>query len=185
MRKVIFIFFVLSIQISSYGQIDYTKQYFNGKSLFREGKYNLAMETFKPLLTSDRNNQYSEYATFYYALSAYNLGYKSLAKTNFNQIKTLHPAWDKMDDVNYWIGKINLEDKDYFQGLKILALVQDKNLLTSVEAMKAKSIGEITDAETLKLMHEDSSKILFSAFVRSFARAVASTLATTASFGYS
>jgi hypothetical protein len=76
MRKVIYIFFtVLSIQIPSFAQIDYTKQYLNGKDLFREGKYNLAMETLKPVMTSDRSNQYSEYATFYYALSAYNLGY--------------------------------------------------------------------------------------------------------------
>jgi hypothetical protein len=159
MRKVIYIFFtVLSIQIPSFAQIDYTKQYLNGKDLFREGKYNLAMETLKPVMTSDRSNQYSEYATFYYALSAYNLGYKSLAKTNFNQIKTLHPAWDKMDEVNFWIGKINLEDKDYFQGLKILSQVQDKSLQPSIEAMKSKSISEITDVETLKMMREEYPK---------------------------
>ena len=159
MRKVIYILLaILSLQISSYGQIDYGKQFSNAKSLFRDGKYNLAMETFKPLMTADRSNQYSEYATFYYALSAYNLGYKSLGKTNFNQIKTLHPTWDKMDEVNFWIGKINLEDKDYFQGLKVLSTVKDKNLQPSIEAMKAKSIGEVTDIETLKMMHDEYPK---------------------------
>lgn len=158
MRKVIYIFLAALFQISAFGQVDYTKQYFNAKNLFREGKYNLAMESFKPLMNSDRANQYAEYSTFYYALSAYNLGYKSLAKTNFNQIKTLHPAWDKMDEVNFWIGRINLEDKDYFQGLKTLSLVQDKNLQTTIEAMKTKSISEITDVETLKMMREEYPK---------------------------
>ena len=60
-----------------------------------------------------------------------------------------------MDEVNFWIGKINLEDKDYFQGLKMLSLVQDKNLQPSIEAMKAKSISEVTDVETLKMMREE------------------------------
>lgn len=148
----------LLIQTSTFAQVDYTKQYFNAKTLFREGKYNLAMETFKPLIPYDRNNQFSEYATFYYALAAYNLSYKALAKTNLNQIKTLHPTWDKMDEVNFWIGKINLEDKDYFQGLKVLSTIKDKNLQQTTELMKAKSLGEITDAETLKMMREEYPK---------------------------
>ncbi len=157
-KHVIIFCVALLCQTSLFGQVDFTKQYFNAKNLFREGKYNLAMETFKSLMPYDRNNQFSEYATFYYALSAYNLGYKALAKTNLNQIKTLHPAWDKMDDVNFWIGKINLEDKDYFQALKVLATIQDKNLLSTIEAIKAKSINEIVDAETLKMMREEYPK---------------------------
>jgi ABC-type branched-subunit amino acid transport system substrate-binding protein len=170
-------FIAALFQIAAYGQVDYTKQYFNAKNLFRDGKYNLAMESFKPLLTSDRNNQYAEYATFYYALSAYNLGYKSLAKTNFNQIKTLHPSWDKMDEVNFWIGRINLEDKDYFQGLKILALVQDKKLQEAAEVLKTKSIAEVTDAETLKMMREEYPKD--SVVAKALASALAKDLANT------
>jgi Periplasmic binding protein len=159
MRKGIIIFYLgLLIQTSIYAQVDFTKQYFNAKALFREGKYNLAMESFKPLMPYDKSNQFSEYATFYYALAAYNLGYKALAKTNLNQIKLLHPIWDKMDDVNFWIGKINLEDKDYFQGLKVLASIQDRNLKQTVESIKAKSLNEITDAETLKMMREEYPK---------------------------
>ena len=56
--------------------VDYNKQYFAGKQLFREGKYNLAMETFKPLTVYDSRNQFSAYASFYYALSAYNQGFQ-------------------------------------------------------------------------------------------------------------
>lgn len=159
MIKGIIIFcFGLLIQTSGFAQVDFTKQYFNAKTLFREGKYNLAMETFKPLMSYDKNNQFSEYATFYYALAAYNLGYKALAKTNLNQIKTLHPAWDKMDDVNFWVGKINLEDKDYFQALKVLSTIKDKNLQQTIELIKAKSLADITDAETLKMMREEYPK---------------------------
>ena len=50
-EKVILSFcFAVVIQFSTYAQEDFTKQYFNAKTLFREGKYNLAMESFKPLI---------------------------------------------------------------------------------------------------------------------------------------
>src|SRR4051794_23927626 len=104
-------------------QIDFNRQYFNGKDLYRTGKYNLAMETFKPLIPYDQNNRFSEYAAFYYALSAYNLNYKAVAKDMLNQLKTSHPKWDKMNEVNYWLGKIFLDTKDYFQALRILGLI--------------------------------------------------------------
>ena len=159
MRRTIFIFCLTTfIQVSTFAQVDFTKQYFNAKTLFREGKYNLAMETFKPLIPYDKNNRFSQYASFYYALAAYNLGYKALAKSTLNQIKTLQPTWDKMEEANFWIGRINLEDKDYFQGLKMLSGIQDKNLQQTAESLKAKSLAEITDVETLKMMKEEYPK---------------------------
>ena len=155
-RKVILGFLLtLGIQVSTFAQEDFTKQYANAKSLFTAGKYNLAMETFKPLIPINARNKYSEYASFYYALSAYNLGYKALAKTALNEIKTMHPAWDKSGEVNFWIGKINLEDKDYFQGMKILDGIKDVGLQPVIELIKTKSMSEITDPETLRMLHEE------------------------------
>jgi outer membrane protein assembly factor BamD (BamD/ComL family) len=151
--KVIFVFWLaVFIQVSTNAQEDFTRQYSNAKALFKEGKYNLAMETFKALIPVSQKNQYSEYATFYYALSAYNLGYKALAKTSLNQIKTLYPAWEKLNEVNFWIGKINLEDKDYFQGMKILDGIQDVTT-TSHRNDQTKAISGITDPETLRMLH--------------------------------
>src|SRR3954468_1877118 len=107
--------FLLSLLISTvYGQVDFKQQYLNGKSFFKEGKYNLAMETFKKVIPYDQNNPYSEYASFYYAASAYNQGYASVAKDQFNQIKNLYPKWDKMEEVNFWLAKILFDNKDYF-----------------------------------------------------------------------
>src|SRR5262245_21959326 len=100
------IFFIVAFGLTSLAaqaQIDYKKQYFNGKHLCREGKYNLAMETFKPLLAYDSRNTFVEYASFYYAVSAYHQGYKAVAKNQLNQIRTAYPRWDKMDEVNFWL----------------------------------------------------------------------------------
>jgi TolA-binding protein len=46
---------------------DPKRQYKSAKEFYASGKYNLAMEMFKPLMTYDKNNPYTEYAAFYYA----------------------------------------------------------------------------------------------------------------------
>jgi tetratricopeptide (TPR) repeat protein len=146
------------IPVTVFAQVNYNQQFFNAKQLFREGKYNLAMEGFKPLIPYAANNQYSEYASFYYALAAHNQGYMAVAKDMFNQLKSLHPNWEKMDDVNFWLGKIYLDGKDYFQGLKILSSIKDKKMEKEINALKTKALMPITDIETLKMMREEYPK---------------------------
>jgi len=157
-KGVLFFSLIVCLQSMAFAQTDFTKQYFSAKTLFREGKWNLAMESFKPLMAYSSGNPFSEYASFFYALSAYNQNYKAVAKSALIQIKTLHPTWDKMDEVNFWLGKINLEEKDYFQGLKMFAALQDKKLQQDAEAIKAKHISAIADVETLRMMLEEYPK---------------------------
>lgn len=133
-------------------QIDYKQQYGNAKKLYTEGKYNLAMETFKPLVTYSQDNPYSEYASFYYALSAYHQGFLAVSKDMFSQIKTLHPSWDKLDEVNIWLAKIHFDSKDYFQGLRLLESVKNRKTRNEILPIKKKVITSIQDVETLKLM---------------------------------
>lgn len=167
-----------SIFVSLQAQVvDYNRQYFNAKQLFREGKYNLAMESFKPLIPYDKNNQFSQYASFFYALSAYNLGFKAVAKDQLLQLKTQHSTWDKMDDVNFWLGKIHLENKDYFQGMKVLAAIRDKKMEKEVDALKTKALAGVTDLETLKMMREESPKD--EPVARALANALAKDIANT------
>ena len=138
-----------------FGQIDYNTQYANAKALFNDGKYNLAMESFKALIPYGENNSYEEYASFYYALSAYHQGYYAVAKDMLTQIKTVHPKWDKLNEVNFWLGRIHFTNRDYFQGLKMFEAINDKKFEKDIEALKARHITTITDLETLRMMHED------------------------------
>src|SRR5688572_28430909 len=105
MIKNIFVICLLALATGSVcAQTDYNKQYNNAKALLRDGKYSLAMESFKPLIPYAQNNPYSEYASFYYAFAAYHQGYKAVAKDMLNQIRTLYPNWDKQGEVNFWLG---------------------------------------------------------------------------------
>lgn len=149
---------LMSASLVAWGQVDYAKQYENAKDFFRQGQYNLAMESFRPLIAYDEKNQYAPYASFYYALSAYRQGYYALAKDMLLQIKSVYPKWDKMVEVNLWLGTVYMEEQDYFQGLKTLNAIQDKKLSESITAIKTRYLAEITDIETLKMMLEEFPK---------------------------
>jgi hypothetical protein len=152
--------FLVSLSVSSsvLAQIDYNRQYFNAKDLFRQKKYNLAMEAFKPVIQYDKENKFVEYASYYYALSAYNQGFKAVAKDMLNQIKSLYPKWSEIEEVNFFLGKIYFENHDYFQGIKIFNAIQDKKFEKDIAATKAVHIGSINDIETLRMLHEEFPK---------------------------
>ncbi|MDL5045086.1 hypothetical protein QQ054_03395 [Oscillatoria amoena NRMC-F 0135] len=135
-------------------QVNYQQQYANARTLFREGKYNLAMESFKPLIQYDAANPFSEYASYFYALSAYRQGYRSVAKDMFNQIKTLYPNWDQLDEVNLWLAKIHFEGHEDFQALQVLAQIKSGKITKETTALKRSALASVTDAESLKQMHE-------------------------------
>jgi tetratricopeptide (TPR) repeat protein len=157
MKKILVLAFLLA-NLTLYGQVDYPKQYQAAKDFFRQGKYNLAMESFKPLIAYDQKNQYAPYASFYYGLAAYRQGYPAVAKDMFLQIKSVHPKWDKLDEVNLWLSRIYFEDGDPFQGMKVLHGIQDKKLAEPIAAMKEQYLSGITDPETLKMMLEEFPK---------------------------
>jgi hypothetical protein len=138
--------------------VDHSRQYASAKSFFSDRKYNLAMESFKTLIPYDKNNPYSEYASFYYAMAAYHQGYNAVAKDMFNQIRKLYPNWDRIPEVNFWLGKIHFDNRDYFQGLKIYESIQDKKFEKDIESVKNTSLATVTDVETLKMMHEEYPK---------------------------
>jgi tetratricopeptide (TPR) repeat protein len=136
-------------------QTDYNQQYSIAKKLYNDGKFNLAMETFKPLIPYSKGNPYSEYASFYYALSAYRQGFLAVSKDMFSQVKSLYPNWDKIDEVNLWLGKIHFDNKDYFQGLRMLGAIKNQKLLKEITPLKKQALAPVTDVETLEMMLEN------------------------------
>lgn len=155
-RALIFFFGAWLATISCvFAQANYQQMYASAKTLFKEGKFNLAMESFKSLIQYDANNPFSEYASFYYALSAYQQGYRSVAKDMFVQIRTLYPNWDQLDEVNLWLAKIHFDGHDYFQALQALSQIKSGKLTKETAALKRSNLASITDADALKRMHEN------------------------------
>ncbi len=136
---------------------EFKRQYKNAKDFYKEGKYNLAMESFKLLMVYDKNNPYSEYASFYYAQSALHQNYSAVAKDMFLQIRRLYPDWDQINEVNYWLAKIYFDKGEYFQGMRILAEVKQEDYLEQIEVGKFKRyyLFRLADPEVLRMMWEE------------------------------
>jgi tetratricopeptide (TPR) repeat protein len=152
-------FFVVLLVVSSWGTClaqDFDRQYRNAKTLFDEKKYNLAMEAFKGLIVYDQKNPYSQYASFFYSISAFYQGYPVIAKDMLVQIKKIYPQWEQLDEVNLWLGKIYFDQRDYFQALVVLKSIKNSSFNSSIEAMQRFYLSQIDDAETLKMIFEEN-----------------------------
>lgn len=137
---------------------DFKRQYKNAKELFDAGSYNLAMESFKALIPYDKNNPYTEYASFYYAISAARQGYPAVAKEMLLLEKRLYPEWEHQDEINYWLAKIYFDQREYFQALRILDEIRSASFEQDAKAMKRNYLPAITDVETLRMMLEEYSQ---------------------------
>ena len=136
---------------------DFKKQYKNARDFFRDGKYNLAMEAFKPLMVYDKNNPYTEYASFFYAQSALRQNYSAVARDMLLQIKRLYPDWDQINEVNYWLAKIYFDKGEFFQGMSVLREVRQEDYIEQQEIARVKRhyLSRISDPEVLRMMYEE------------------------------
>ena len=134
---------------------EFKRQYKEAKELFRNENYVQSMDAFKPLIAYDRNNPYSEYASYYYGLSAMRIGFATVAKDIFLQIRKLHPDWDQIDEVNYLLAKIYFDQHDYFQGMLIQNDIRNWSVTLDAAAMKRFYLAQIKDVETVRMMMEE------------------------------
>ena len=136
---------------------DPKRQYKNAKEFFANGKYNLAMESFKPLLAYDKDNPYTEYASFYYAQAALRMNYNAVAKDMLLQIKKLYADWDQINEVNFWLSKIYFDRHEYFQAMHILTEVKQEDFIDieEISKMRRHYLREIIDPEILRMMWEE------------------------------
>ncbi len=151
--KLTLLFFLL-IQFTLSAQ-DFKHQYKSAKEFYDEKKFNFAMDGFKPLMVYDKSNPYTEYASLYYALSAYHEGYYTLAKETLLQVKQLYPQWGQADEVNYWLAAIYFEQGEIFQAMRHLYAMRSPRDLASIERMKNKYLLQIYDEEVSRLVLEE------------------------------
>lgn len=137
-----------------FAQVNYQQEYINAKTSFREGNYDLAMEGFEQLITYDPNNPFPEYASFYYALSAYKRGYLAVSKDAFDKIVYLYPDWDQMDEVHYWLAAIHFDQQEYFQAKLALDRISGRSLMADIHNLEKRYISKCDQIETLQSLHE-------------------------------
>ena len=154
--SLIFLFLILFTSFNSQSQ-DFKKQFKKAKEQFNEGSYAAAMDSFNPLTVYDKENPYVEYASFYYALSAQRLGFSTIARTQFAQLKRSNPNWPQIQEVNFWLAKLYMECGDYFVAMQVAKEISDSVLIQKLDTIKRINFSKIDDLETVKMLNEENS----------------------------
>lgn len=151
-KRIAFCFLLLQALAAS--AQDYQTNYTFGKELFRDGRYDLAMESFKKVMVPAPNNPYAPYATFYHALSAYRAGRVQQSRELFLELLQRFPSWDKKDEANYWIGTTYFEERKPGAALNYLNNIKTPTVLRDVRALKGKYLSEIDTVSKLVALLE-------------------------------
>ena len=112
-----------------------SERFRDAKALMLKKNYTSALELFRPLTRSAYEGDYSSYASFYFAYSAYKLGNLSMSKNMFLQILQRFPKWDKNDEVNFWLAQIAFDQNDYIKGLSYTRSINNGYLKANADAM--------------------------------------------------
>lgn len=121
-----------------------------GKKLFDQEQYALALGKFAPLTSMNQNNDLIKYSSYYYAIAAHKSGDNTTSKNMFKQVLQKYPDWEVKEDVNYWLGYLAAEENNIADAFKYLSLVKKPQVEESKSALKAKLISETTDVDVLK-----------------------------------
>lgn len=131
------------------GQDSYQTKYLSAKDLYRNGKYTLAMEVFKPLTSEAEGNSFYKYAHYFYGLSALKAGKYEEGRKIIKQLELKYPDWEKAAEAKYLQANLLFELSRYTDALYLVKSLK-KDFKGDVEDLKKHYIGEILNIDTLK-----------------------------------
>ncbi|MEM9327009.1 MAG: hypothetical protein AAGA85_15180 [Bacteroidota bacterium] len=91
-------------------------EFLEAKRLYRQGDYASARSAFTSLY---QDPSFGKYATFFAALSSYQLDEKSNALSIWRQLLTSDPSWDQLAEVYYWMILTNYELEAYGEAIRL------------------------------------------------------------------
>ncbi len=152
LSSILFAFLVLLTQ-GVYSQ-DKQTRYLTGKDFYKKGKYQAAMEAFKPLLSESEDNPFPEYAYYFYALSAYKAEKYEDARVMVKQLMLKYPDWDKKDEARFLLGAILFEQGKYKDALEAMAPL-GKGFDKDGALLKKYYLDKMTSVESLKWLYQN------------------------------
>ncbi len=149
---------LITSYVFAQSSVSYKQEYEHGKQLYQQGKYALCMEVMQKVIPYDQANPYSTYASFYYALAAYKQNYFVVAKNMLAQIEKLNPQWSNIQEVYFWLGLCEFENKNTFEALKQFSKITKAQTKVEAEVATEHYLMQVKDAETLRMVLEDNQK---------------------------
>jgi ABC-type branched-subunit amino acid transport system substrate-binding protein/predicted negative regulator of RcsB-dependent stress response len=121
---------------------------------YKQGKYAVAMEKLYPMTSINAKTIYSPYAHYYYALSAYQLKRYKESRNMLVQLQSRYPGWNRIGDALYLLGAIQLENKQWNEGLETLNRIKESSLSKDIQALKQHYLAELGDLAKLKALQK-------------------------------
>lgn len=128
------------------------KVFKEGKALFDQKDYALALVKFAPLTSMNDENELVPYASYYYAVSAYHSGDSKTAKDMFLQLNQKSPNWSEKSEVNYWLAQISFELTDFENAMQYLDKIESERYSEDKEKLKHYHFSKVKDIEQLKTL---------------------------------
>lgn len=154
--KILFLFLFASLSTVLAGD-DFQAKYLQGKEHLKNGKYKEAMEAFLPLTKEAEGNIFSEYAHYFYALSASKIGKSEEARLMLMQLRHRFPKWDKLEEADYLLASIYFEKGRHRDALSLLQKLKNKTIQDDADKMKQFYLTGIHNLDTLKNLQRDFS----------------------------
>lgn len=126
-----------------------------GKRLFDQEQYALALGKFAPLTSMNQDNDLIKYSSYYYAIAAHKSGDNTASKNMFKQVLEKYPDWEIKEDVNYWLGYLAAEERDIDRAFQYLHLVTRPYLEESKKAMKLDLLSTASDLKALQSLLDE------------------------------
>lgn len=158
LKTLLLVLFLASPLSQALSQQDPQSVFEEGKALFNGKQYALALVKLAPLTSLQEDNDLVRYASYYYAVSAYNSGDASTARSMFLQIAQKHSSWSQLDEVNYWLATLAFEEEDPRLGIEYLDKIQSAAFDEQAQGLRNYYFARITDMELLKSLLDENPK---------------------------
>ena len=157
LKKLVFIVlaFVFSINLMAQNPSnEFESGYSTAKLLMQQGKFGLAEQSFKKLLSTDESNALVPYAMYYMAFSAYKAGNISYARDAFLQLTVKYETWSKIDAAYLWLAQIGFEQSGAFKGMLYASKITKGPYLVKSNKLIESAVKHTT-IDTLAPLHEE------------------------------
>jgi hypothetical protein len=146
--KLFFLFFILSSSL--FGQSDYTN-FVKIKKLFIEEKYS---DVLKSDIDFKKSSEFYPYLLFYKSVAEYKLNSKEKALDSFQNIVKIFSNWSQLNEVYYWLVRINSEKNNLDDALIYFSKVSNFSILDELYPIIDPIIGNISSFNRLSEFYE-------------------------------
>ena len=134
---------------SSFAQkVTYDGRFKTGVEDFKQGRFAHSMEMLLPLTSTTIATSYSEYAHYYYALSAYQSKKYKESRQMLLQLVNRFPNWSKINDVNYLLGANSLATNQWRESAQYFQKIKDSSFNKDIQSLKHHYLATIPDLST-------------------------------------